>query len=426
MTDIIHTNDASYYTKFKVQLRIGPELYKDFFITKIMRKGQKLNEEERAFEELVDGAEIPKSMLNQICSLSDDEHYYDMIEKLEPELAREVLTTLRDALFSTEIREAFQSELCFKTALLCETSARQLLATVGSRFGALRHLVSRFKAVIHLPGASAPHEFTFDFEPRANAPYRINSIIGLNGVGKTQVMARLAMLLSGFSKAAKEEDRATMMIEGMLIPFPAIDTVVAVSFSAFDEFDRPTKNQGEKFKYSYCGLQNDDGQLKNKESLLADIREMFSEDIGDEKRALVKSALKHIVPVANIDTFLDYPDQYEKLYEMLSAGQRLVLNCMLHIISKISPRTLILFDQPELHLHPQLLMSLLSALMEILEKQDSFAIIATHSPLVIQQMPKECVHVVIRDGSTPIIMKPTFQTFGESLDNIMSFVFSAT
>lgn len=422
-------NDFSYYTLFGVQLRVGPDLSEGRISlggTHIMQIGQREGLADRPFENIPDGAEIPASSLTQICSLSSDEEYYEKLAALDTGLARGVLTSLRDASFLTEVREEFQSEPCFKISLIRESSARELLDTAGAKFGNRQLLVSRFAAEIPLPGASAPHRFDFNFEQHGSVPNRINSIVGLNGVGKTQVMARLAMLLSGFSKAATKEKRATLGTEGMLEPVPSIYTVVAVSFSAFDEFDRPTKTQGENFRYSYCGLQGSGGKLKNKETLLADIKDMLSKDMGDEKRALVKSVLKHLVRVDDIDTFVDQPQQYEGLYEKLSAGQRLALNCILHIILKIGPRTLILFDEPELHLHPQLLTGLLSSLMEILEKQDSFAIIATHSPLVIQQLPKDCVHVVRRDRSTPIVLKPTFQTFGESLSDITRFVFAAT
>lgn len=422
-------NDYSYYTFFLVQLRLGPNSSSDrisLYSTRIMKRGQQEGKEHRPFEDLVDGDEIPVSDLANICSLSSDERYYKELESIGADLAQTILFTLRDVAVSKEIREQFQSEPCFKISLLRESGARELLDTAGSQFGSTGHLVSRFEAEIPLPGASAPHRFHFNFEKQNDVPHRINSIVGLNGVGKTQVMARLAMLLSGFSKAATKEKRATLGTEGMLEPVPSIYTVVAVSFSAFDEFDKPTKTQGENFQYSYCGLQGSRGKLKNKESLLGDIRTMLSNDMPDDKRNLLKSVLKNLVRVDDIDTFVDQPEKHEVMYERLSAGQRLALNCVLHIISNIGPRTLILFDEPELHLHPQLLTGLLSSLMEILEKQDSFAIIATHSPLVIQQLPKECVHVIRRDRSTPMVLKPTFQTFGESLSDITRFVFSAT
>ena len=423
-------NDHSYYTLFGVQLRLqpgdAPGSVQNLGEVKIMKAGQAEGLEHRPFQGLPSGARIDVQLLNTICSLSSTEKYYDAIAEVGIEIGREILNALRDAAFLPQVREKFQAEKCFKISLLRESSARELLDSAGVRFGGLQKLTSRFFTTIKLDGASAPHEFQFDFESRQGIPRRMHSIVGLNGVGKTQVMARLAMLLSRFSKQAIREKRSTLQADDSIEPVPSIYSVVAVSFSAFDEFERPTQLQGEKFKYSYCGLQHQGGRLKSKDDLLADIRAMVSTEMTDEKRTLLKRVLGNLVRVDDLDAFVDEPERHVALYERLSAGQRLALNCIFHILSKIEPRTLILFDEPELHLHPQLLTGLLHALGEILVSQDSFAIVATHSPLVIQQLPKECVHVIRRDRMTPMVLKPTFQTFGESVSELTRFVFAST
>lgn len=419
-------NDYAYYTQFGVQLRLSPDETVDLHGVKVMQAGQLEGFANRPFNAVSSEHRVPKEMLGAICSLASSEKYYDSLAALDIDIARSVLSSLRDAAYLPDVRNAFQYEQCFKVSLLRETSARQLLDSAGARFGTARQMTSRFAARIRLDGASSPHEFDFDFEPRGSVPRRVHSIVGLNGVGKTQVMAKLAMLLSRFSKKAIKDKRSTLQSEDVLDPSPSIYTVVAVSFSAFDEFERPTLKQGEKFKYSYCGLQTQSGRLKSKEDLLNDIQTMVSAEMAPEKRALLKNVLGNLVRVADIDEFVDHPKLHAVLYERLSAGQRLALNCICHILARIEPRTLILFDEPELHLHPQLLTGLLSSLAEILVSQDSFAIIATHSPLVIQQLPKECVHVIRRDRMTPMVLRPTFQTFGESISEITRFVFAST
>ena len=423
-------NDHSYYTLFGLQLRLqpgeDPDIVKNLGEVKIMKAGQTEGLENRPFQGLPSGTRLDAHLLNTVCSLSSKEKYYDAIAEIGIDIGREILTTLRDAALLPEVREKFQAEQCFKVSLLRDSSARELLDSAGVRFGGSQQLISSFFVSIKLDGASSPHEFQFDFEPRQGIPRRIHSIVGLNGVGKTQVMARLAMLLSRFSKQAIKENRSALQSDDLISPVPSIYSVVAVSFSAFDEFERPTQLQGEKFKYSYCGLQHHRGRLKSKDDLLADIRTMVSTEMTDEKRMLLKKVLENLVRVDDLDAFVDEPEKNASRYERLSAGQRLALNCIFHILSKIEPRTLILFDEPELHLHPQLLTGLLHAVGEILESQDSFAIIATHSPLVIQQLPKECVHVIRRDRMTPMVLKPTFQTFGESVSELTKFVFAST
>jgi ABC-type lipoprotein export system ATPase subunit len=419
-------NDFSYYTLFGVQVRLDPDQVVTLKRVKVMQVGQSEGLENRPFNAIPNAHRIPPESLQTICSLSSEEAYYTELVALGQDVARDVLSSLRDAAYLPHIRQRFQSEPCFKISLLRDSSARELLDSAGAKFGVDGQLRSSFTAEIQLEGASAPHVFTFAFEPREGVPRRIHSIVGLNGVGKTQVMARLAMLLSRFSKQAGRERRSTLQGEDTLDPVPSIYTVVAVSFSAFDEFERPTQKQGEAFKYTYCGLQSAGGKLKSKDDLLQDIRTMVSAEMPQEKRTLLKTVLSNLVRVEDLDAFVDHPEMHVGLYQRLSAGQRLALNCICHILAKIEPRTLILFDEPELHLHPQLLTGLLTSLGQILEDQDSFAIVATHSPLVIQQLPKECVHVIRRDRMTPMVLKPTFQTFGESISEITRFVFAST
>ena len=120
----------------------------------------------------------------------------------------------------------------------------------------------------------------------------------------------------------------------------------------------------------------------------------------------------------DLDAFIDEPELNRALYERLSAGQRLALNCIFHILSKIEPRTLILFDEPELHLHPQLLTGLLHALGEILDSQDSFAIIATHSPIVMAY-PDSSLFELSSEGFNKVDYRETehFKVMKSFIDN---------
>lgn len=422
-------NDFSYYTLFKAQLRLAPgggsSTVKSLGDVKIMKPNQTEGMDSRPFQKVASGDKIPARLLRDVCSLGSDAAYYDKLMQVEMGLAQTLLTTLRDCSYLPLVRDRFQSEQCFKISLLRDSEARVLLDTAGARFGGGSALVSSFSTAIKLEGASAAHEFTFNFESLDGVPRRMHSIVGLNGVGKTQVMARLAILLSRFSRQAIKEKRSALQSDDSISPVPSIYSVVAVSFSAFDEFERPTPLQGEKFQYSYCGLQHSQGRLKTKDDLLEEIRSILARDMKQDKRDLLKRVLQNLVRVDDLESFVEQPMNNEKMYQRLSAGQRLAVNCIIHIISRIGPRTLILFDEPELHLHPQLLAGLLQALNEVLEHHDSFSIVATHSPLVIQQLPKECVHVIRRDRMTPMVVKPTFQTFGESVSEITRFVFAS-
>jgi predicted ATP-binding protein involved in virulence len=123
--------------------------------------------------------------------------------------------------------------------------------------------------------------------------------------------------------------------------------------------------------------------------------------------------------------FVLRPEEHQGLYERLSAGQRIVLNIVCHVVTNIRRDSLLLIDEPETHLHPKLATTLLSIINDLLETFQSVAIVATHSPLVVQQIPSRRVHIVQRHASQPVVSKPRIECFGENLTDIAREVFQA-
>ena len=78
-------------------------------------------------------------------------------------------------------------------------------------------------------------------------------------------------------------------------------------------------------------------------------------------------------------------------------------------------QTLVLIDEPETHLHPPLLSAYMRGLSEILIAENGVAILATHSPVVLQEVPKSCVTIIRKYGQAVKIEKPRIETFGENI-----------
>ena len=64
---------------------------------------------------------------------------------------------------------------------------------------------------------------------------------------------------------------------------------------------------------------------------------------------------------------------------------------MTHLADRVAERTLVLIDEPETHLHPPLLSAFVRAMSDLLIDRNGVAIIATHSPVVLQETPRTCV-----------------------------------
>lgn len=84
---------------------------------------------------------------------------------------------------------------------------------------------------------------------------------------------------------------------------------------------------------------------------------------------------------------------------------------------------MILFDEPETHLHPNAVAHLFNVMNKILKEFNSFAIIATHSPIVIQEIPRKRVILLTREGNSTISSPMNFETFGENVSELTRHVF---
>jgi energy-coupling factor transporter ATP-binding protein EcfA2 len=81
-------------------------------------------------------------------------------------------------------------------------------------------------------------------------------------------------------------------------------------------------------------------------------------------------------------------------------------------------------DEPETHLHPNLISDFVNLLDFILENTGSQAILATHSAYFVREIPKEQVHVFqMHSENTISIENPRLNTFGATVDSISQFVF---
>jgi predicted ATPase len=87
---------------------------------------------------------------------------------------------------------------------------------------------------------------------------------------------------------------------------------------------------------------------------------------------------------------------------------------------------LVLFDEPETHLHPNAVASLFNALTSILDQYDSFAIIATHSPIVLQEVPRKRAIVFEREGNVTTAQPLALESFGESVSELTRHVFETS
>ena len=119
----------------------------------------------------------------------------------------------------------------------------------------------------------------------------------------------------------------------------------------------------------------------------------------------------------------EFEDAAAALFDAASSGHKIVLLTMTQLVELVSERTLVLIDEPEAHLHPPLAASFIRALSNLLAQRNGVAILATHSPVIVQEVPSSCVSLFFRTGDGVEIERPAIETFAENVSLLTREIF---
>lgn len=389
-----------------------------------------------------------KSLNEVYCSLGQNYSYYENIKQLPADIEQALLTGLRDAVYNSTITLEFESEYGFTASLARSGQAARALKDAPNLF--TKHRQTRNDTVrtieYHARVGGSNLSVKFEFDDEGQLPGRINAVIGYNGVGKTQLLANLAVVAT--VDLERRRDVAPEYGELVNSERTRFSSVIAISYSAFDTFTLPADlwtgesaeiaaekagATGEVVGYAYCGLRlagqgpGTRRRLKSIDKVTDDFMMALKRARSLEKQAIFRDAWQLIRSEPSfarlgVDTG-DRDALTREGFEQLSAGHKIVLNIVAQVISRASPGSLVLIDEPECHLHPSLLSALIRSLSQILSRLDSHAIIATHSPVILQEIPSRFVKIIQRYGDTGRVVEPNSETFGENVGFLTNNVF---
>jgi predicted ATPase len=360
--------------------------------------------------------------LNQdFFSLGQDEEYYQNMRTHLPKTHRAVLGALNDVVIKPQLLEEIETTSGFRNSLIrfndakiCLRDGQAILA------GEPRQKGYEFSYTGEIPGASASVSIKVNLQPEDPIPGRILALIGRNGVGKTQFLAKLARDLATPQRVSKETN------EQVALAFqpsrPLFSRVIALSFSAFDRFQRPEPK--EFFSYIYCGVRDDSGGLSRKSlegrhlNYLKRIQDQSREFEWEEQ---VASVLGVPAKIVSIDAAIKELEQGET--PSMSSGQSILTYFISAALAYLKAGSLIIFDEPEIHLHPNAVALLMQTLQALVDQFDSYAIIATHSPVVIQEVPRKRVIRFEREGDVTVAYPLDQESFGENIAELTRQVF---
>lgn len=354
-------------------------------------------------------------------SLGQNESYYENLYAVFGKSISSVLYSLRDAAFFTEISEEFENKDIFKRSLTREDDAERIHRIAKPMiYGADLNNLYSFTYKFCPKYADSCIDIPFHFSTDSLLPKRMIALIGKNGAGKTQLLTTLPL------EIAKEKSE-------LLSPHkPIYSKIIAVSYSTFDNFELPKKTSN--FNYIYCGLRDEKGDLRSKQGQLQKFHNTWKKIAKLGRLEKWKKVISNFLDTELIDLFIKIdPEDGEKLYfdkhgfskarESLSSGQSIVLYVVSEIVANIRLDSLLLFDEPETHLHPNAISQLMNGIAELINEFESYCVIATHSPIIIQEMFSRDVLIISREENVPTINKIGVESFGENLSVITEEVF---
>lgn len=386
-----------------------------------------------------------KSLSEDFCSLGQSMTYYHNLKNtLAEKEFKELLIALRDCSFNKRIYEQYKSHEMMSASLLRESYAQRAFDKAPLIINGLNpENAYSFKYIWDMPfkkGISMEWNVHFDYD--ADYFKRCIGIIGENGVGKTR-------MLSTFTKDFFNPNTTAFNHK------PIFSGIIVVNSTKHDRYplekdiykDIPSDGELSNLFYQQLSLDDYDDvdniasaieslsgkPTLHKESIIAWYRRSIISCISPSLSDLFELKTRTISitswdgNISEEETSSWEPISKEllkKRISILSSGEMYSLALITFLYAKIHLSSLVILDEPELHLHPSVLLNLMNCIYDVLKRYDSYAIIATHSPLIIREITRQNVYRFKRmDGEVPTLHRVAFDTFGEDIASLYLNIF---
>lgn len=388
-------------------------------------------------------ANIPERFLQlpiDCFSLGQSDFYYERINALGDRLREDILGGLRDLAFFPDLYAQVRRLDVTITSLMRDVS-HFMLTSQFQRIAKGHARLTTYDIEYTYPstGEAEPAQLTFHVEPESNPPTNIHVVIGRNNVGKTYLIRNMISSIYSIDDGKDHGVlRSTNSSTGRLVNArrQAFANVLCVSFSPFDDYSEMIERLSKRtaMPFTYIGLTQNDLT----ESLCSDFvnslrtclmlkrkTEMLNSAISllELDPIFAQSELKSIITNNAGDNAEDMSRIVYATFKRLSSGHQVIMLTLTQLICKLTERTLVILDEPENHLHPPLLAAFIRALSELLINYNGVALIATHSPVILQEVPKSCVWKITRNGSEVTPSRLDNESFGATIGALTREVF---
>lgn len=470
-------NDRGMRTNFKlVYIKSLEDLNSNKLIdigeVKIARKDLQHDETKPFLVDIV-STKLPTSPFTKLeveyFSLGQSQVYYENLMKLPVGVSKSILENLNDVVFDEDIYTKYSDQVAMKSSLQRDVST----LTIKGQFKRIitgESLLTEFEFSYRPKYSYNDKTMNFTVKPNSYPPTNIQVIIGKNGVGKTYLLKDL--LKTVVFESSDDDHGRFIGVNGTTAD--TFSSVIAMSFSSFDNIKDENWNKESIIPVHYVGLNQEirkDPKVVS-EKIIEEVKKAFRDSetdesfivkkIGEElknfdsKKDISGYFIESLISIKNNSfkfeqweksvSILEDDEAFESLDirrtaafdleeeerreeakkyfdEKLSSGHKIVLLIITKLSELTEEKTLVLFDEPENHLHPPLLSLMFKAMNELLIYRNAVAIVTTHSPVVLQEVPKDNTWILKRIEKELTFRRPKIETYGENTGTLNREVF---
>lgn len=372
-------------------------------------------------------------------SLGTDEAFYIELATTFSQYREEILVGLNDVALNETLYDKYRYNDVFHESLARDIS----FTTIERRFNRLANgnaELTNYKFSFEKKFENNS-EVNLDFEviQRQLPPTNVHCLIGRNGVGKSLLLTSMIESLINKNDEFEFYDEAEDYSSGF-------SNLLSINFSTFEKkkIYEDNSNGADGIIYHHIGSQmykeNESGKSELVNMTHDDLERLFVQSVTQcilrkpkrwtqcVNRLNTDPVFERIGVTQLIKNFRDsqeeeYKDQARKLFERLSSGHKIVLLSICKLVELSEEKTLLIMDEPEMHLHPPLLSSFIRSVSYLLRMVNGVAIIATHSPIVLQEIPSSCIWRLDKIGEILKAERFSFPTFGENISTLTREVF---
>lgn len=415
-------DDFTYKTTYKLYSPMASGEVIEIGYVKIASLGMKEGDTTKVPQEF---NQLPENFF----SLGQGREYYEALMALPNNQGSLVLKAMNDIASDEKTFNKAKDEEVFERSLIREIP----IHTVTSQFkriaaGQAPLTPYKFYYRRQFINENTPDlELEFSVNPESTPPTNVHVLIGANGVGKSMLLRDMVSIASGHENAfgTLQNDITVLKLDSDIVPFV---NVVHISYSAFDKRIR-SNSRSNDIKVHVVGLSS-----LNHTTLDLQFSESFWICTKEPRRKRLITAIRTLeradplLADVGLSTFLesisDIDDQtLVNQFKSMSSGHKIAVLTVTRLVELVEEQSLVLLDEPEIHLHPPLLSALTRAISDLTIDRNGVAVIATHSPVVLQEVPKSCVWRLQRSGDDLRASRLYVESFGESVSKLTSEVF---